>query len=468
MSSAQGVRLRVREVSLRVRPAQMRIPFHFGDMQLTACPQVFARVHIETEQGVRASGVSAELMVPRWFDKRKTRSAADNVSDLQASLEAAASAYLSHGRLDTPFALFESSYGALISLHTQAGRTGLSGAYGQAVLDRAVIDAACRATRTSFFQLAGRNGLGLRDSPLAEDLKGFSWDAWLSGRQPLRAIDVRHTVGLHDALEERRHGEDGLPSSLASAIERYGLRYFKVKIGGDVQRDLERVVAVVDLLKQLSPRYRLTLDGNEQYQSAADLRALVQGLSRLDIADRLLYLEQPLSRDQSFDEPLPSSELPFLMDEADDSISAFVRGQRVGWRGVSAKGCKGIYKSFINAARCAASEGAGWGPFMSAEDLSCQAGVSVQQDLSIAAFLGLSHAERNGHHFGRGLAGMPSKERDALLTHHGDLYAPAPAPHLNIAQGVLPLGSLDAVGFGAQVDIAFEDMLPLAAAPALL
>jgi len=42
--------------------------------------------------------------------------------------------------------------------------------------------------------------------------------------------------------------------------------------------------------------------------------------------------------------------------------------------------------------------------FISGEDLTCQAGLGVQQDLALGALIGVTHAERNGHHYVDGLA----------------------------------------------------------------
>ena len=41
---------------------------------------------------------------------------------------------------------------------------------------------------------------------------------------------------------------------------------------------------------------------------------------------------------------------------------------------------------------------------MSAEDLTTQAGLSVQQDLALVNLLGIRHVERNGHHYVNGMA----------------------------------------------------------------
>ena len=47
--------------------------------------------------------------------------------------------------------------------------------------------------------------------------------------------------------------------------------------------------------------------------------------------------------------------------------------------------------------------------FMSAEDLTTQAGVAVQQDLALATLIGATHVERNGHHYVDGMTGAPTR-----------------------------------------------------------
>ena len=70
-----GVNLVVRAVELRVRPVQLRLPFRFGVSTLTACPQLFVRVEVDVPGHCSGHGVAAEMMVPKWFDKRADRSA---------------------------------------------------------------------------------------------------------------------------------------------------------------------------------------------------------------------------------------------------------------------------------------------------------------------------------------------------------------------------------------------------------
>ena len=61
---------------------------------------------------------------------------------------------------------------------------------------------------------------------------------------------------------------------------------------------------------------------------------------------------------------------------------------------------------------------------MSAEDLTTLAGVSVQQDLALVSLLGLTHVERNGHHFIDGMSFAPEAEQAAFARAHPDLYEP--------------------------------------------
>ena len=77
---------------------------------------------------------------------------------------------------------------------------------------------------------------------------------------------------------------------------------------------------------------------------------------------------------------------------------------------MSSKTCKGLYKSLLNAARCASgTRGKRERYFMSGEDLTIQAGLALQQDLALVSLLGLTHVERNGHHYVNGMAGLPQQ-----------------------------------------------------------
>jgi hypothetical protein len=103
---------------------------------------------------------------------------------------------------------------------------------------------------------------------------------------------------------------------------------------------------------------------------------------------------------------------------------------------------------------------------MSAEDLTTLAGISVQQDLALVSLLGLTHVERNGHHFIDGMSFASPAEQDSFAAAHSDLYERAGGPaRLRIDAGQLQLGSLACPGFAVAGDTDVASLRPMPAAP---
>src|SRR5262249_4102431 len=138
-----------------------------------------------------------------------------------------------------------------------------------------------------------------------------------------------------------------------------GCRYFKLKLGGDPEKDHARLAAIADALAATGIDYFVTVDANEQYADIKALAALCRALAEADdlrtLARRLLYIEQPLPREKTWDTPLVGVTecFAFIIDEADAHYDSFEHAQRLGYRGVSSKSCKGIYKALLNGARSA-------------------------------------------------------------------------------------------------------------------
>jgi hypothetical protein len=178
------------------------------------------------------------------------------------------------------------------------------------------------------------------------------------------------------------------------------------------------------------------------------------------MAAATLYLEQPLPREVALTADVRelAQFAPLVIDESDATFDAFPKARQSGYAGVSSKSCKGIYKTFANAARCAYGRH-GERPFMTGEDLTAQAGLAFQQDSALAALIGLTHVERNGHHYVAGFDGQaaPRAEQHAFARAHPDLYEATPlGTRVLIRNGMIALGSLHAPGFasGAFPDIA--------------
>jgi len=454
LSSRQAApRFRVADIELRERDVRLRMPFRFGVVTLTGSPQAFVRARIRLEDGREAWGAAAELMAPKWFDKDPALSNEDNVEQLRRSLGLARDAYLAHE--------------ARSAWAHAAPARGLVENYGPALVDRALLDALCRALGVSFYRAVQANLVG------AGSFKGMELGVFFGTLRPRAALAARHTVGLLDpitAADQAERVNDGLPETLEEVIARYRHRYFKLKVAGDARADVERLAAIAAVLERIDGAYHVSLDGNEQYedmQGVAELWARMQGDKRLArLVRSVLFVEQPVKRQKAFASRVEGIDKPVIIDESDDALDAFPRAKALGYRGVSSKTCKGLYKSLTNRARCATWNKSGSEPdfrtagksgsdpdfyFMSGEDLTIQAGLALQQDLALASILGLTHVERNGHHYVNGMAALPPDEQDAFLAAHPDLYERSHgAVRVHIEDGMLAIGSLDCAGYASR------------------
>jgi hypothetical protein len=277
------------------------------------------------------------------------------------------------------------------------------------------------------------NRIGLNAST-AGDLAGFDIGKFLAAIEPAKSIHVRHTVGLLDALTESDVGanrlNDGLPESLEAAIATYGHTYFKLKVAGDIDADIDRLSRIAAVLDRLPGTYLATLDGNEQFDDVGAVAALwrrIEGESRLQRLKRaILFIEQPIARARALSASVAAlaKEISIEVDESDADIGAFNEAREHGYTGISSKACKGFYRGLLNRARMTK-----WNEeaeedtfFMSGEDLTTQSGVAVQQDFAQALLVGVTHVERNGHHYVDGMAGAPPAEQEAFRAAHPKLY----------------------------------------------
>jgi hypothetical protein len=451
-------RLAVRDVTFFERPVSFARPFRFGAVVINATPQAFVRVEIEVEGKGTATGASAEFLVPKWFDKRPHLAPDATVEELRRSLLIARELYLGHKSFETAFGLHAACIGAQVEACAKEDIPPLAASYGPAEIDKAILDALLRCVGVNFFDGMAEN-IGGVDARLSRDLNDDEIVRFLAGRKRLERVAVRHTVGLDDRVE----GAGGV----ADTRENAGARYFKLKLNGDPEADAARLIRIGKALATLARDYSVTLDANEQYADLTGLGALVDRLDRdpalKPIAAKLLYIEQPMPRDITRASPLGAlASRNFIIDEADDSYDAFPVARALGYRGISSKSCKGIYKSVINATRAIKWSANGEKFFVTGEDLTCQAGLGVQQDLALGALIGVTHAERNGHHYVDGFGETPAAEAQAFLAAHPDLYLrDGNKIRLAIHDGDLLTGSLTTPGFATSVHPDWSTLSPL-------
>ena len=460
------------------RDYKLRLPFRFGVITVTAGTQAVIRARIALEDGRTAVGVAAEALGAKWFDKDPAFSDAQNLDQLRQALGLAIELYRARG-WSTPFGLYADTYKEQLARGAELGLVPLVASYGPALLDRAILDALGRAMGLSFADMIRRNVAGIEATELTPDLVGYDLARFLAGLQPGSDIAVRHTVGLLDPIvaSDQAPAErigDGLPETLEEVVRHYRGRYYKLKVGGNIEADLARLAQIAAVLDRDAGDYRATLDGNEQYDSVEGIAELWRRMRETPALERLvaatLFIEQPIKRASALQKPVDALARlkPLIIDELDGELASFPTALKLGYSGVSSKNCKGLYKSILNAARVAKLNAEAGAPryFMSAEDLTTLAGVSVQQDLALVSLLGLTHVERNGHHFIDGMSFVPEGEQAAFARAHPDLYDRSGGPaRLRIERGRLALGSLACPGFAVAADMDFAAVRPMAAPP---
>ncbi|MEZ6014814.1 MAG: mandelate racemase [Planctomycetota bacterium] len=467
--------MRLTELELRWTRCSTRLPFRFGRATMTAAPLLMARVGMDNGAATPYVGRSADLLVPKWFDKGADTTDEEDRAALIASARAAGEAWRTASQVHSSvFEQWLAVYRDRVEAAPLEAQDRLVRGFGVALVERAVIDAACRAAGVSFFEAWRRDLFGVRAGAAVPSLAGFD-PARAFSRAPLSSVRVRHTVGMADELRAadvtaEQRGDDDHPCSLEEDIAAYGLDAFKLKVGGDEAADLARLEAIGAVLAERAPGALVTLDGNEQY---ADPGRLADVLERLGgrphgaaILGHLAHIEQPAPRAATFREGTRAglarlaAFAPVIIDEADLGLEAFQRAFDLGYRGTSVKNCKGVFRAVLNYGLAGQL---GDGAFLAGEDLTNLPLLPLQQDLATAALLHLPHVERNGHHYFRGLGHLPPEAARAALDRHPDLYRATPeGTALRIAGGRVQVGSLDQVGYACGVEGAWLDAAPAA------
>jgi hypothetical protein len=478
-SAGMASGMRIVDDALFLRNITMRLPFRYGKAVLVAAPLLHLRLIMEGPDGTKVTGVAADMLPPKWFDKDPSKKFEDNIRDLIAAVRIAGNVYrdASHGGA-TPFDVWGSALPVVMRYGHEAGLNGLTTQFGSSLYERAVIDAHGKRAGATFHTMLRDNLLGVRPDRIVPHLAGLNARSFV-GQTPPTGVQIRHTVGLGDALRDSEVPEaerrvQGLPVTVESWIREAGVHYFKIKASGDATVDGARLESIFGLLRECAPAdYAVTLDGNEQFTSLAALKDWWDTLSaRPALAEfwqRVLYFEQPVDRARALDVTreevahLGPAFPPLLIDESDDAVDTYQRAVDCGYRGVSAKNCKGVFKSIINAALAAhLSQGKPGSFFLSAEDLCNQPVVPLQQDLCVASALGVTHAERNGHHYAGLLDHLSPKELAQTLSLHGSLYEPhGDSGRLRIRGGLVDVSSLQVPGLGIAGEVEFDSMTPV-------
>jgi len=427
----------VDSTSFHVLDLDRRMPFHFGNVEVTHDPQLFLEINLvvddEDQRGVAMGG-----LIPSWFFRDPSMAPAEGFRAMVSVFRSAADIARDIDPKPTPFDLWYALYERQRKWAMGTDSPPLLWSYGVSLVEQAVLDAYCRHRELSFGEAVRNGELGIDLGTVYEELRGEDPGALLP-ETPRRRTAIRHTVGLSDPLTDADMSssdrlDDGLPHTLTDYVHEDGVDHFKIKLSGELERDAQRLERIGNVLHDLGlTEYRCTLDANEGYSSAHEFKqqwtAHQANPDLTTVLDRVAYVEQPLQRDDAFADETESVLVswedapPIIIDESDDRLRNARRALDYGYAGTSHKNCKGVFKGVINACLMASrNRREEKTHVISAEDLTTVGPIELQQDFAVAATIGANHVERNGHHYFQGLSAFPESVQTSSLHHHSDLY----------------------------------------------
>ncbi|HSI65356.1 MAG TPA: hypothetical protein VLE43_19680, partial [Candidatus Saccharimonadia bacterium] len=357
--SENACRLRVLDVDLRVHPMRTRFPFRYGIASMTAVPHLFVKFEVEVD-GKTVTGIASEGLPPKWFTKNPHSGMEQDLAEMIAVIQHAVKLALRHNTEPHTFmGLWQRLKTDQQAWAAQHRHPPLLWNFGFSLVERAILDALCKASGMPLHRLVKSDLLGLDLGDAHPALEGLQPVDFLPA-SPLPSTRVRHTVGLADPIRvddipasERLH--DGLPQALEECIPAYGLCRFKIKFGSDLATDQRRLHAITETLEALcKDDWQVTLDGNEFFHNMSAFRSYFETLQRdpalRSILERTLWVEQPMHRDQALDDAVGTTlhdwkdAPPLIIDESDGSLGDAYRALMLGYAGTSHKNCKGVLK----------------------------------------------------------------------------------------------------------------------------
>lgn len=436
-------------------------------------PLGHVRLGLKKSNGDSTFGCSGDRLSVRWLDKRPGRDTDLKRRELVSLINTSREIYLKNPEFESPFQKWRECHPLVMKAGRAAGQEDLTTSFASAIMERAIIDAVCRIEGKSFFEMLKEDRLGFRPAEVHSEIGNLKFPQAIPDR-PITQFSIRHTVGLLDPLTsadlpQEKRVNDGLPETLEEYVKTDGVRYFKVKISGNPERDTQRLERLWEVILHAGQPV-ITLDANEAY---SDLKTFAQFVELLEkrntgLFQHIEYIEQPLLRSLPIDKEAEkwirkiAEHKPLLIDEADGSVDAFKKALAVGYTGTSHKNCKGVFKSLANHALAVHHSFKGTSAFLSAEDLQNLPVVPLHQDFTTLSVLGLTHCERNGHHYNYGLSMLSEKDKVNVTKHHPEMYEKKGNEwFLKIRGGSVRCNSLQCPGFGVQDEPDWKSMMDM-------
>jgi hypothetical protein len=183
-----------------VLPMRTRFPFRYGIASMTALPHLIVEVRVVVDGQAESVGLAADGLAPKWFTKRPELPLEAEFAEMIAVVQNAVRVARHAATQPRGFAAWwRDVYDEMQRWGQHTGTPPLLANLGVSLVERAVLDALCRAAATPLHRVLRSGSLGLDLGIVRDSLAGMSAADALAP-QPVQRMAMRHTVGLSDAL----------------------------------------------------------------------------------------------------------------------------------------------------------------------------------------------------------------------------------------------------------------------------
>jgi L-alanine-DL-glutamate epimerase-like enolase superfamily enzyme len=411
----RGTEARIQEVGHTFEQFRYRAPYMFGGRKVDSTTLCNVSCRLRTVDGREARGFGSMTLGNAWAFPAAShevglgalRALADRLARITGSCQETGHPVDLFRVLEPEYLRAAADLSKELQLPTPLPK--LATLVVASAFDAALHDAYGKAYGLSAYDTYGP-GFMARDlsADLGPAYRGEYLERYVA-RQPQPTMPVFHSIGASDPLEAadvQQPLDDGLPNTFEEWIARDGLFRFKIKLnGGNLPADFERTVRIDRIVARVLPGrgvrdWKYCLDFNE---GCPNVEYLLEYLARLQKATpegfaRILYIEQPTSRDLSGSRSnvmhAAARLRPVVVDEALTDTETLLVAREMGYTGVALKACKGQTHAMLMAAAARKN-----GLFITVQDLTCP-GASLVHSAGIAARVpGNAGIEANARQF---------------------------------------------------------------------
>jgi hypothetical protein len=208
------MKIKIQDHEIRLINLRTRMPFKYGIATMVSVPQLFVRLQVEVA-GRKTVGISADLLPPKWFTKDPAKPVEDEIDEMLLVIQNALK--LSQGlEAADAFEIWQQLYESQLRWGDVNHLPPLLINFGCSLVERALIEAVCRALNQPFAYALRSGQLGMRLDAIHPSLRDMTPSDFLPA-EPLARLIIRHTVGLSDPLAdsdiaEAERNDAGLPS----------------------------------------------------------------------------------------------------------------------------------------------------------------------------------------------------------------------------------------------------------------